>query len=534
MCEKYYNTAVYIRLSREDGDKAESDSVSNQKKLILDFIGKKDEFVVYDMYIDDGFSGTNFRRPGFERLIRDVEAGRVNCVIVKDLSRFGRDYIETGRYLERVFPEYGVRFLSIMDQIDSEKQIYDMLLPIKNIFNEQYARDISQKIHASLQTKQRAGEFIGAFPPYGYRKSPENKNRLVIDEYAAQIVRRVFELYLSGCGKIRIAGILNEEGILCPSEYKRQNGENYRNGNGSERASFWTYTTIDRMLQNETYIGNMVQGRKIQSMRDRAKRRRREDWIVVKGTHETIISPDTWEQVQKLLNSRVRERAGKTGENMFAGILKCGSCNCAMVRKNGKTREKGERQSRCYCGTYVRSGRRFCTPHSISYNKLEDMVWRDMQKTAEEKSGRTDRNRTAADGTWQEKKTVGTGKEGRLNRAEVLEKIERIIVYEDQKITIQYRERAMREGELWGRRETMTAYRKKRRHMLTETMHLEEKLLIFRFIHIAQSEKRLYSHIFHKDCHKITNYENSKTFKKRKTYYKFPCLMVIKSKNCCI
>ena len=142
MCEKYYNTAVYIRLSREDGDKAESDSVSNQKKLILNFIGKKEEFVVYDMYIDDGFSGTNFRRPGFERLIRDVEAGRVNCVIVKDLSRFGRDYIETGRYLERVFPEYGVRFLSVMDQIDSEKQIYDMLLPIKNIYNEQYARDI--------------------------------------------------------------------------------------------------------------------------------------------------------------------------------------------------------------------------------------------------------------------------------------------------------------------------------------------------------------------------------------------------------
>lgn len=217
MCEKYFRVAAYIRLSREDGDKAESDSVTNQKKLILDFLNGKEEFVIYDTYIDDGFSGTNFRRPAFTRLIRDIEEGYANCVIVKDLSRFGRDYIETGRYLERFFPEHGIRFISITDNIDSEKQIYDMLLPIRNIFNEQYARDISQKIHASLQTKQKAGEFIGAFAPYGYRKAPDNKNKLVVDEYAAEIVRKIFDLFLQGHGKIRIAGILNEEGILSPS-----------------------------------------------------------------------------------------------------------------------------------------------------------------------------------------------------------------------------------------------------------------------------------------------------------------------------
>ena len=164
-----FNVAVYIRLSREDGDKEESDSVGNQKKLLTEYVSRKDELILYDVYIDDGFTGTNFNRPAFKRMIKDIEAGKVNCVIVKDLSRFGRDYIDTGRYLEREFPELGVRFISITDGIDSMKQAYDMLLPIKNIFNEQYARDISKKVQTAVKTKQKAGEFIGAFTSYGIK-----------------------------------------------------------------------------------------------------------------------------------------------------------------------------------------------------------------------------------------------------------------------------------------------------------------------------------------------------------------------------
>ena len=179
---KIFNTAIYIRLSRDDGDKEESDSVGNQKKLLTEYIDKKDELNLYNIYIDDGYTGTNFHRPSFQKMIADIEAGKVNCVAVKDLSRFGRDYIETGRYLERYFPELGVRFISVTDGIDSMKQAYDMLLPIKNIFNEQYARDISRKIHATVEAKQRAGEFIGAFASYGYKKSSLNKNKLIIDE----------------------------------------------------------------------------------------------------------------------------------------------------------------------------------------------------------------------------------------------------------------------------------------------------------------------------------------------------------------
>ncbi len=372
-----YYAAAYIRLSREDGDKAESDSIANQKKLIADFIKDSGDFTLYDTYIDDGYTGTRFDRPAFLRMLTDIETGNINCVIVKDLSRFGRDYIDTGKYLERYFPEKKVRFVSITDHIDSARQAYDMLLPIKNIFNEQYARDISQKIHASVSTKQKAGEFIGAFPSYGYQKSPADKNKLVIDEYAAQIVRRIFDLYRQGFGKIRIAGILNEEGIVCPSEYKKLSGQRYRNSNRLNTTSYWTYSTVNRILQNEMYIGNMVQGKKFQQMRGKAKAKDPADWIVVPQTHEAIIDQTTWECVQDLLKRRTRTLRLDRNQGVFAGFLKCGDCGRSLVKKTPA--HKADTESVYYCGTYVRSGRQFCTPHKIPHTVLADILQRDLQ-----------------------------------------------------------------------------------------------------------------------------------------------------------
>lgn len=306
-------------------------------------------------------------------MTKDIESGQVNCVIVKDLSRFGRDYIDTGKYLERYFPLHNVRFISITDNIDSLQRPYDLLLPIKNIFNEQYAKDISQKIHASISTKQKAGEFIGAFASYGYQKSPADKNKLIIDEYAAEIVRRIFRLYLSGCGKLRIASILNEQGIVCPSEYKRMNGENYRNSNRLPATSYWTYSTINRILQNELYLGNMVQGRKTQHMRQKPMSREKTDWIIVENTHEPIIDKATWERTQELLKRRTRTTNLHTNASIFAGFLKCGDCGRAMTKKSPSP-------IHYYCGTYVRSGRNYCTPHSISHAVLEKIILEDMQK----------------------------------------------------------------------------------------------------------------------------------------------------------
>lgn len=373
-----FNVAEYIRLSREDGDKAESDSIGNQRKLITDYLKDKDDFVLYDTYIDDGFTGTNFNRPSFKRMIADIEAGKVNCVIVKDLSRFGRDYIDTGKYLERYFPDNEVRFISITDHIDSMKQAYDMLLPIKNIFNEQYARDISKKVHASMKTKQRAGEFIGAFASYGYKKSPADKNKLVIDEYAAGVIRKIFKLYIEGYGKIRIAAILNEDGIVCPSEYKKINGDNYRNSNRLDSTSYWTYSTINRILQNEMYIGNMVQNKKSQRMRGKSKAQDKEDWIVVKGTHEAIIDDETWNKVQDLLKRRTRNLDLNSNMSIFAGFLKCGDCGRSLAKKVG-TPGHGGGIVNYYCGTYVRSGRQYCTPHPIPHLVLEKILLEDLK-----------------------------------------------------------------------------------------------------------------------------------------------------------
>ena len=373
-----FNVAIYIRLSREDGDKEESDSVGNQRKLLAEYIAKKEDFILYDVYVDDGYSGTNFNRPSFQRMIADIEDGKVNCVVVKDLSRFGRDYIDTGRYLERYFPEMGVRFISVTDGIDSMKQAYDMLLPIKNIFNEQYARDISKKIQATVKSKQKAGEFIGAFTSYGYKKSPVDKNKLVIDDYAADVVRRIFSLYIQGYGKQKIAKLLNAEGILCPAEYKKVNGENYKNCNRLESTTYWSYSTINSILHREMYVGNMVQGTKHQRMRSKQKKMPKEEWIIVENTHEPIIDKATWEKAQSLLQKRTRELDLETNKNIFAGFVKCGDCGRAMT-KNMWRRADGSKTYSLYCGTYKRNGKQYCTPHTLPMAVLEDIVLGDLK-----------------------------------------------------------------------------------------------------------------------------------------------------------
>lgn len=376
---KKFMTAAYIRLSREDGDKEESDSVGNQRKLLTEYITVEENMVLYDVYIDDGYTGTDFNRPAFRRMIGDIEAGKVNCVAVKDLSRFGRDYIDTGRYLERYFPEKGVRFISVMERIDSRKQAYDLLLPIRNIFNEQYARDISEKVQTAVRTKQRAGEFVGAFACYGYRKSPADKNRLIVDPYAAAVVRRIFSLYIGGCGKQQIAKLLNAEEILSPSEYKKAMGLSYHNPNRPEGKSYWSYAAVNNILHREMYVGNMVQGTKHQCLRGRQKQIRREDWIIVEHTHEPVIDRETWDKAQFLLRRRRRETGTETDRNLFAGLVKCGDCGRSMVKNMWRLTD-GSRVRAMYCGTYKRHGRQYCTSHALPLAILEKIVLDDLNE----------------------------------------------------------------------------------------------------------------------------------------------------------
>jgi len=370
-----WRAALYTRLSRGDGDKPESDSIANQRVFLEEFAAQQTDLLVISQYSDDGYTGTNFQRPDFQRMIGDIEAGKINCVIVKDLSRFGRDYINSGQYLERWFPEHGVRFLAVNDHIDSEKGPYDMLLPFKNVFSEQYARDISNKVRSAMKTKQKQGAFIGAFASYGYQKDPKDHNKLLIDPCAAMVVRRIFDWYEQGIGKIKIAKLLNEEGIPCPSEYKRLNGERYHNSQKLDKTTYWTYATIHRMLKNQMYIGNMEQGRAPrQSMHGKAKQLDRSQWIVVEGTHEPIISREQWDRVQILLSNDTRMPVFEQKISPFAGFLRCGDCGRAM----SKTNHSGG-VSYC-CGSYKRYGPTSCTRHGISQRELEEIVLDDLNK----------------------------------------------------------------------------------------------------------------------------------------------------------
>ena len=370
-----WRTAGYLRLSREDGDKAESDSIANQRAMLHAYIQTHPDLKLVEFYQDDGYTGTNFDRPAFRRMEADLHSGKINCVLVKDLSRFGRDYIDMGRYLERVFPVLGVRFIAINDHVDSRQGKYDLLLPMKNIFNTQYARDISDKVRSAIQTKQQRGEFVGAFASYGYQKDPNRRGHLRIDPPAAQVVRRIFDLFEEGVGKVRIAKRLNEEHIPSPSEYKRILGERYTNGRRLQNTTYWTYATIHRILQNRMYLGSMEQGRSVRpTIHGKAKKRQQNEWIVVEGTHEAIISQEQWDRVQAIRNSRSRALDFDQNISPFAGFLRCGDCGRAMV----KTRQK----SSIYysCGSYKRYGPTICTKHSISHPVLEGIVLKDLNR----------------------------------------------------------------------------------------------------------------------------------------------------------
>lgn len=378
----HYKVAAYARISREDGD-GESNSITMQKKMVEDYLNEQPEMTLVDVYCDDGYTGTNFNRPEFQRMIGDIEGGKIDTVIVKDLSRFGRSYIDAGRYLEQIFPEKRIRFIAINDGIDNLTQAYDISMPIKNLINETYARDISNKVQSAFKTKQKHGEFTGAFASYGYMKDARNNNKLLVDIEAAEVVRRIFNMYLDGYGKIRIAKILNEEGILCPSEYKRQLGLNYKNCHKLEKTKYWTYSTIHKMLKNEMYIGNMVQNRHYRYMHGKAQKLPESEWIIVENTHEPIIKQEIWDSVQEQLKTTTKNLDLKTKAdvNIFAGKIKCGDCGRSM----SKTSRKSKNGKKIYftCGTYKRYGINECSAHTVQMEIFEEIILKDFNKILE-------------------------------------------------------------------------------------------------------------------------------------------------------
>ena len=265
-----YNADIYLRLSDDDGDKPESNSIKNQREFITEFLKSMPEIRIHAERKDDGFSGVDFFRPGIQEVLQDVRSGAVNCVVVKDLSRLGRNYIETGKVLQE-FADHGVRFIAINDGYDTanaQGQASTILLPIKNLMNDSYSRDISVKIRSHLEVKKRKGQFVGAFAAYGYLKSPDDKNQLVVDDYAAEVVRDIFRWKLEGMSQQGIADRLNADGVLSPSEYKRSLGMKYISGFKSNPQAKWSAVAVGRILKNPLYIGVMVQGKSVQWVLD--------------------------------------------------------------------------------------------------------------------------------------------------------------------------------------------------------------------------------------------------------------------------
>ncbi len=338
---KKYRAAMYVRLSNSDDLKnnEESNSIINQKRLIQDFVMKQKDIEIVSEKVDDGYSGIIFERPAFTEMMDDVESGKINCVIVKDLSRFGREYIETGRYLQKVFPTYGVRFIAINDSIDTIKEDNanaGLITSFKSLINDSYCRDISVKTRSSLEIKRIKGEFLSPTARYGYIKSEENKYQLVIDEYAAQIVREIFNLKIEGYSAINIADKLNEAGVLSPFEYKKKKGFAYAKGGfGDDEESKWSSTTISRILTDEIYIGNMVQGKRttVNYKVNSLVKKSNDEWVRVENTHEPIITNNIFELVKKILLLDTRTSPKKDSIYMFSGILICGDCGNRMTRK---------------------------------------------------------------------------------------------------------------------------------------------------------------------------------------------------------
>ncbi len=368
-------TAIYCRLSKEDGDREESNSIESQRRMLKAFIQDSSDLEFYREYVDDGYTGTNYDRPGFQEMYADAREKCFSCIVVKDLSRLGRNYLETGNYIQQIFPLLGIRFIAVNDGVDTgkpEQQGFNMMLPIRNIFNESYSQDISRKVQSSFRAMQKAGAFCGAYASYGYQKNPADRHKLIVDPYAAGVVRKIYEWYLSGMGQRSIAARLNEKGVLCPSIYKKENGENYRNCNRLESTSYWTYSTVHRILKNEMYKGAMVQNKTVRRMRGKAKMRPKGEWIIVENTHEAIIEPEKWERVQELLEQRTRVNDFNQNVSIFAGFLKCADCGRAMVKR----RRRGKYVYTC--GAYSRSGTKLCSHHSISHEVLEKIILDDL------------------------------------------------------------------------------------------------------------------------------------------------------------
>lgn len=378
---KTYNAAIYTRLSKEDEKAGDSVSIESQVAMLTKYVTDNGWNLV-ETYKDDGYSGTNFNRPAFQEMMSRVRKGEINLVVVKDLSRFGRDYLEVGQYTDVILPTLGCRFIAINDNVDTLQKNNDMLAIFKNVMNDFYARDTSAKIRAVRRSSCRSGKYMGAYAPYGYVKDPADHHKFIIDEPAAVVVRKIFAMRAEGMGCPRIARMLNDSGIMPPRSYyfhAAGKPNPYKKSNGK-----WNDRSVSLVLNNEAYLGNIVQHKEERfSHKDhRTVAVPAGEWIRVENTHEPIISEELWEQCRQIDHMRSKPRQSKLKEiGLFSGLLFCADCGFAMRhqvtdrrRKNGTTAH----YEAYMCGSYSRSGHTACTTHYISLPVLTELVRNDL------------------------------------------------------------------------------------------------------------------------------------------------------------
>ena len=375
MQNKIWNATLYLRLSRDDGDKEESNSITGQRELLRDYISQRPEFREYAVRVDDGFSGSTFERPSFQAMIEDVKAGRTDCIIVKDLSRFGRNYLDAGEYIEKIFPFLGVRFIAVNDNYDSlgdKKASDDLIIPFKNLINEAYCRDISVKIRSQLEIKRKNGQFLGSFAAFGYMKDEQNKNKLVVDQYAADIVRDIFKWKLEGVSPQDIADALNKLGVLSPMEYKRSLGMKYTTSFKTNTQATWSAATVIRILKNPIYTGVLVQGKETTPSYKVHKRvtKAESEWTVIEDSHEPIVSKIDFDSVQKVLKCDTRRSPDGKAVQLFSGMVFCGDCGASMVRKTVPA--GGKKYVYYVCSAHKQN--KSCSPHRMRDTALEEIV----------------------------------------------------------------------------------------------------------------------------------------------------------------
>ncbi len=411
--EKVYSTALYIRLSKADERKGAdrfSESIENQKIVLHEYIDSRiNEFNLYREYIDDGISGTDdLKRPAFMEMINDLKAGRINCIIVKDLSRFARNYIQAGEYMQNTFQLYPTRFIALFDNVDVADGEFDMNAVFKNVLNEDYSRRLSKNLISTFKIRASKGQFIGAFASYGYKRDPENKNHLIIDEAVSGNIKFIFEEFLNGVGKNTIAKKLNDMQIVCPSAYKKQQGLNYQNYKKLESTNSWTYSTVQRILQNRVYCGDLVQHKTNHSKfkpKIMPTQYSPENWVIAEDSHEPIIDKETFNKVQERLKTATRDINFTQNISIFAGHLKCGDCGRAMAKIQNKYKDKVS--TRYVCRSYKSNGEttKICSAHSINEDILKEHIiavlnqqiekYKNLEKTLSERKDKKVKNKSS-------------------------------------------------------------------------------------------------------------------------------------------